>query len=183
VRPSTISICGSLPVTTTTSADFLAHRNRIYSETSPSKSMFLRSIAAGSTWQILRFLRWDVSMMYYLIRFALPHIRFLFSLPWARSKGQYRILQSRFLQCIPHGKPPFGWAHAEALRLANTYRTLPLRIRNLHPLEISWPIPLLLKNLFVFLIFFSSFRVGALHAHAGHTHMLNIIERIWWFWD
>ena len=34
--------------------------------------------------------------------------------------------------------------------------------RDFHPLE----------NLFVFLRFFSSFRVGALHAHAGHTQQI-----------
>ena len=44
-----ISIVARVPITTMTSADFLAHRNRVYSKTSPSKSFFLHPIPAAST--------------------------------------------------------------------------------------------------------------------------------------
>ena len=39
---------GLLPVTTMTSADFLAHRSRIYSKTSPANGIFLPPISIGS---------------------------------------------------------------------------------------------------------------------------------------
>ncbi len=46
---STVSIRGSFPVATMAPADFLAHRNRIYSKTYPGKSFFLLPIPEAST--------------------------------------------------------------------------------------------------------------------------------------
>ena len=96
-----------VPITTMTSADFLAHRNRVYSKTSPSdavslsncKSFFLPPIAAAFT-PLNSFNSLGFSMSGYLTHSTMPQ--------YAVFVHQHQLLQSRCLQCIPHGKPYFG---------------------------------------------------------------------------
>ena len=117
VRPPHL-YCGSLPVTTMTSADFL----RIETESIPRPPL----VRAFSFVQSLRHLH-NCSFVFFgryneclLTRTIMP--------PYSVSVRQYRILQSRFLQCKPHGKPP-----CDLLML----RARSPRIRDLHPLEKS----------------------------------------------
>jgi len=90
------------------SADFLAHRNLIYSKISPGLAPPKRLCeGAVRTFSFLQFLRHlhinplktvlGVTMMCLLTpnQYA----------SYAVSVRQYRILQSGFLQCIPHEKP------------------------------------------------------------------------------
>ena len=67
----------------------------------------------------------DVSMLCYLIRPASPQ----YPVPVRWNRG----LQSRFLQCMPHGKPP-----CDLLTLRDSQSResgLPPHVRDLHPLE------------------------------------------------
>ena len=82
------------------------------------------------------------------------------------SVRQYRILQSRFLQCMPHDKPPCDLL---ILRATNP------RIRDFHPLEkLHLPKALFNQNylyLWIFSIAFQQVRA----AHAGRTHCIRAI--------
>jgi hypothetical protein len=93
---SAVSFRSSFTTTTMTSADFLAHRKRIYSKTSPGKSFFLRPITATSTIIQITFFGLYKGMLAYPCIIA----------SYVVSVRQYRILQARFLQCILHSKPP-----------------------------------------------------------------------------
>ena len=65
------SLAQLVSVSTMTAADFLAHRNQVYSRTSLGKVNILVSIAATSTILALSFFKLlDFGMMCYLIR---PH--------------------------------------------------------------------------------------------------------------
>jgi hypothetical protein len=71
-----------------TSADFLAHRNRIYSKTSPGKSIFLHPIPDTSTHRkspfrciSVRLLTSDVVLLWILILFFVPLMYFCSSVP------------------------------------------------------------------------------------------------------
>src|SRR5690554_3915464 len=67
----------------------------------------------------------DVSMLCYLVRPARPQ----YPVPVRWNRG----LQSRFLQCMPHGKPPCGLL---TLRDSLSRESgLPPHVRGLHPLE------------------------------------------------
>jgi len=79
-----------------TSADFSAHRNLIYSETSPGKNVFpsfnpcsIYCLKFGGQGRYKDVVAYPFQTASYTV-----------------SVRQYRILQSRFLQSIPHGKPP-----------------------------------------------------------------------------
>ena len=88
---------GSFPITTMTSADFLAHRNLIYSKTSPGKNIFLRPIPAESTYLLFFvFFGLHKDVLAYPNKYA----------SYPVSVRQYRTLQSRFLQCKPYDYPP-----------------------------------------------------------------------------
>ena len=83
--------------TTMTSADFLAHRKRIYSKISPGKGIFLPPISTGSTRQTPDGLfphPLDVSMSGCLILSDRP----LYPVPVRWNQG----LQSRFLHSMLH---------------------------------------------------------------------------------
>jgi len=80
----------------------------------------------------------DFGVLCHLIQPTQPHIRFMLVLPWAQSKGQYRSLQSRLLQCLNYFKPPFDTSmnsvhrsSGRALRLANASGVTPC-IRAFH---------------------------------------------------
>jgi hypothetical protein len=73
VRPPGFPIGpGSLLPATMTSADFLAHRKRIYSRTSPGKNILFPSITAEST--PIRLLAKDFVLLCTLIHVREPHI-------------------------------------------------------------------------------------------------------------
>src|SRR5690606_11501722 len=84
-----------------TPADFLAHTDRIYFKTSQGKDIFLPPpqypLDLPDRFLVVSH-PLDVSMLCYLIRPARP----LYPVPVRLKRG----LQSRFLQCVPHGKPP-----------------------------------------------------------------------------
>jgi len=100
-----------------TSADFLAHRNQIYSKTSPGKSIFLQSIPDTSTTK-----RFFVLFGRYVAVDAYPHFVASYVLPVRR----YQLLQARFLHCLDYSKPACDLL---TLRIINP------RTRDLHPLE------------------------------------------------
>jgi len=147
-----------------TSADFSVIP-LVITETSPEpvpytkcrdKSIFLRSIAAESI-PIMSFVgfvpkpyKLNIGMLAYPICHA----------SYPVSVRQYRLLQSRFLQCIPHGKPP-----CDLLMLQNV---TPVH-KGLAPSGKFITHSSAFENLFVFLRFFSSFRMGVLMLMLG-TH-------------
>ena len=84
------------------------------------------------------------------------------------SVRQYRILPCRFLQCIPHGKPP-----CVVLILPISFRAY----KGLAPSGKKTPAQsfVLTKNSCIFR-FFSVALQQVCSAHAGHTHALNPIK-------
>jgi hypothetical protein len=88
-----------------------------HQETSPGKSISLLPIPAVSTGRSL--LATDFVKLCSLIHFCQPR--------YTVSVRQYRSLQSRFLQCLLHSKPPCD--------LLTGFTNSP--VRDLHPLEYS----------------------------------------------
>ncbi len=100
VRPPSI-YDGSLPETTMASADFLVYRN---TESNPRPPP-VNALSYGQSLPDLHdkhygFLLWDIDMLCYLILTC--HASYPVPV------RQYRLLQSRFLQCMDHSKPPCG---------------------------------------------------------------------------
>ncbi|OFY43372.1 MAG: hypothetical protein A2X18_00005 [Bacteroidetes bacterium GWF2_40_14] len=87
--------------------------------------------------------------------FAYPRFIASYTLP----VRQYRILQSRCLQCIPHGKPPCDLLMLQGATLAH---------KGLAPSGKIHPILLYLKIKFVFLNFSMSFGQGVLCSCRAH---------------
>ena len=108
--PLSFKVAAHVPLTTMTSADFLAHRKRIYSKISPGKGLFFHPIPATSTKKGL--LATSFAKVCLLTLPIWP--------PYAVPVRRYRILQSRFLQCIPHGKPPCDLLQASPTCLSGT---------------------------------------------------------------
>jgi len=101
---TSISFNGSCPSTTIGSADSLDHRKQIYSKASPGKALILLLTPALSTSRSL--LTMCFTVMWLLTHSDWP----LYTIPVRPALnligGWNRALQSRFLQCIPHSKPP-----------------------------------------------------------------------------
>jgi len=130
-----ISIVARVPITTMTSADFLAHRNRVYSKTSPGKSFFLPPIAAAFT-PLNSFNSLGFSMSGYLTHSTMPQ--------YAVFVHQHQLLQSRCLQCLGRPKPPCDLL---------IFRSATSAYKGLTPSGKIHPPVLLSKNKFVFLTF------------------------------
>ena len=139
---------------TMTSADFLSLLH-VADKTSPGKSFFLHSITAVST-SLCSYYLWGVTMVCLLTLHN--------DASYTISVRQYRILPCRFLQCIPHGKPP-----CVVLILPISFRAY----KGLAPSGKKTPAQsfVLTKNSCIF-GFFSVALQQVRSAHAGHTHHL-----------
>ncbi len=110
-KASTVSIHGLLLLTTITSADFLAHRRRTYSKTSPVRAFPLSIPVTSIYLPTLGFL--GFTMMCLLTRTTMPHIPFT---PFGReiaslsSVRQFRLVPVGLLQCLdsPNIAPAFS---------------------------------------------------------------------------
>ncbi len=140
----------------------------VTSKTSPGKSFFLRPMPVVSTIKRL--------MELGLCNDVLAYPRFIAS--YTLSVRQYRTLQSRCLQCIPHGKPPCDLLMLQGVTLAH---------KGLTPSGKIHPILRFLENKFVFLNFLMRFGQGVLCSCRAHTSyikhlavrwLLNIFTRI-----
>jgi hypothetical protein len=118
-----------------TSADFLAHRNRIYSKTSPGKSIFLHPIPDTSTQRkspfrciSVRLLTLDVVLLWILILSFVPPMYFLFV-----GTGLCRLASFT------------AWVTPNQLATCYASGRYSVR-RDLHPLEINLQHALLFSN-------------------------------------
>jgi hypothetical protein len=148
-----------------TSADFLAHRKRIYSKTSPGKSNFLRSITGTSTTKRTSSLMSQRSIVEFGRHVAVDTLPLLVA-SYVLSVRQYRTLQSRFLHCMGHPKPTYDLLHFGSL--------LPCD-RTLTCWKIYLNTPFDLPNKICTFEFLLELHKECAHAHAGHTQHLQEI--------
>ena len=123
------------------------HNQLVIAETSLGKTNVLRSNPAESTAKVLRIfqIRLGVNVMWHLTRLMQPQ--------YSVSIRQFRLLQSRLLQCISHEKPPCDLLMLRAL--------IPC-IRDFHPLD------LLVKY---FISIFTEIKdTNVLICHSRHAH-------------
>ena len=106
----------------------------VTSKTSPGKSFFLHPMPVVSTMK--RLLEWGLG------NDVLAYPRFIAS--YTLPVRQYRTLQSRCLQCLPHGRPPCDLLMLQGVTPAHKGLTPSVKI---HP-TLSF-----LENKFVFLNF------------------------------
>jgi len=148
-----------------TSADFLAHRKRIYSKTSPGKSNFLRSITGTSTTKRTSSLMSQRSIVEFGRHVAVDTHPLLVA-SYVLSVRQYRTLQSRFLHCMGHPKPTYDLLHFGSL--------LPCD-RTLTCWKIYLNTPFDLPNKICTFEFLLELHKECAPAHAGHTQRSSAI--------
>ena len=163
-----------------TSADFLAHRKRIYSKTSPGKSNFLRSITGTSTTKRTSSLMSQRSIVEFGRHVAVDTHPLLVA-SYVLSVRQYRTLQSPpcsnvwsskavlfLLHCMGHSKPRHFFMRKK-YDLLHFGSLLPCD-RTLTCWKIYLNTPFDLPNKICTFEFLLELHKECAHAHAGHTH-------------